>query len=284
MLIALGGAYYLTYEPAPAISIRWREGTTWQRRAEVERQSSLMRSRDQDERITYDLVDVRPANIAALLAQPEVVDTGALDLRGHSVPADAPYGQGWMWIGNRMPVLRIRGTVAALVLTCALVIAYSLAKELGLLRSGLRYGSRANRAAAAVAIAVLAALGGMYYATSERAPAVAIRWREGVSDGRRAGIERQFRLRRPREPEGRTMLYDLVDLRSANIRGLLEQPEVEDTSRIDRRTYTIPVNTAFGQGRMWIGTELPVLRTYGVVPAIVVICLIVLAYPLIRSL
>jgi hypothetical protein len=282
VLIALGGAYYFSCEPAPAVPIRWRDDMTWQRRAEIERRFGLVQSRDQDVRITYDLTDTRPSNIAALLEQPEVLDTGDLDLRSHTVPADAPYGRGWMWVGSRLPVLRIRGAVPALVIASALVIGGWLVKELGLLRSRPRDESRASRIAAATAAVVLAALGGAYYATSERAPAVAIRWREGVSEDRRVAIERQFRLRRPREPEGRSMLYDLVDIRSANIEGLLEQSEVEDTSRIDRHTLTIPANTAFGQGNMWVGNELFLLRTHGVVPAIVVTCLMVIAYPLIR--
>ena len=281
--MVLGAAYQFSYEPAPAISIQWREGTTWQRRAAIERQFRLVRSRDQDVRITYDLVDTRASNIASLLSQPEVVDTGDLDLRSHAVPADAPYGRGWMWIGNRLPVLRVPGAVPALVIVCALVIGGALVTELGLLHSLPRYRSRASRTAAALALSLLAALAGAYSSTSERAPAVAIRWREGVSADRRTALERQFRLRRAREPEGRSMLYDLVDIRSANIRALLERPEVEDTSRIDRHTHTIMADTAFGQGNMWIGNRLPILRTYGVTPAIVISCLVVLAYPLIRD-
>jgi hypothetical protein len=281
--MVLGAAYYFSYEPAPAVSIQWREGTTWQRRAEIERQSGLVRSRDQDVRITYDLVDTRASNIAALLARPEVVDTGDLDLHSHTVPADAPYGKGWMWIGNRLPIFRSQGVVPALVIACVLLIGGALARELGVLRSGPRYPTRASRMAAAIAVSVLATLGAAAWATSERAPGVGIRWREGVSVDRQVALERRFRLHRRREPEGRSVLYDLVDIRSANVQALLEQPEVEDTSRIDRHTHTIMANAAFGQGTMWVGNRLPILRTYGVVPAIVMTCLIVLAYPVIRD-
>lgn len=283
VLLVLGAAYYFSYEPAPAISIRWRGGTTWQRRAEIERQFGLVQSRDQDVRITYDLRDMRASNIASLLAQPEVVDTGDLDLRSHAVPADAPYGRGWMWVGDRLPLLRARGAVPAVIIVCALMIGGALVREVGLPRSWPRNLSRASRTAAAIAASVLAALGGTYYVTAERAPAVGIRWREGVDSDRRVELERRFRLDRRREPEGRSMLYDLTDIRSTNIRALLAQPEVEDTSRIDRDSSTIMADAAFGQGHMWAGNRLPLLRTYGVVPAIVVTCLVVLAYPLIRD-
>lgn len=150
--------------------------------------------------------------------------------------------------------------------------------------SGVTVGraSAKSRIAGLIAALVLALLGAAYYVTWERAPGVSVRWREGVTPDRRAALERSFRLARSRDPEGRTITYDILDIRSSNIAALLAQPEVEDTGYIDRRTNAVPANAPFGRGGMWIGTRLPVLRIYGVVPAIVVTSLIVLAWALFR--
>lgn len=144
-------------------------------------------------------------------------------------------------------------------------------------------GSRASRIAGLIAAIVLVAFAGAYYVTYERAPAVSIRWREGVTPERRAALERTFRLARGREPEGRTIIYDVLDIRSSNIRALLDQPEVEDTGYIDRRTNNVPGNAPFGRGGLWIGTRLPVLRIYGVVPVILVVSVVVFAWALMRN-
>ncbi len=37
VLLASAGAYHLPYEPAPLVRVRWRDGVTAQRRAELER-------------------------------------------------------------------------------------------------------------------------------------------------------------------------------------------------------------------------------------------------------
>ena len=130
LLLPLGIGYYLTYEPAPEVVITWREGTTWPRRADLERQFGLVRGRDiADWTVWYDLVDIRASNIKALVEQPEVAATQGLDLRTHTIPPDGPYGKGWMWIGSRLPMLRHRGTVPGVALACAIVIGYAIAKE-----------------------------------------------------------------------------------------------------------------------------------------------------------
>ena len=144
-------------------------------------------------------------------------------------------------------------------------------------------GTRGSRIIGLIAATVLVALGAAYYVTYERAPAVSIRWREGVTPERRAALERTFRLARGRAPEGRTITYDILDIRSSNVRALLQQPEVEDTGYIDRRTANVPANAPFGRGALWIGTRLPVLRIYGVVPVILVVSVVVLAWALLRN-
>ncbi len=41
------------------------------------------------------------------------------------VPFDAPYGESWMWIGHRTPVLRTRGVIETMTVASALVLAGS---------------------------------------------------------------------------------------------------------------------------------------------------------------
>jgi hypothetical protein len=130
VLAALGAMYYFTYEPAPQVAVQWNKQSTWDQRMALERGHRLVRPRDQEgPTLTYDLVDVRIDNIQPLLARPEVVDIRGIDRRQATIPADAPYGVGWMWVGNRLPVLRSRGVVPAIVLACSLVVVYALTKE-----------------------------------------------------------------------------------------------------------------------------------------------------------
>ena len=134
------------------------------------------------------------------------------------------------------------------------------------------------RAAAVLAAIVLALLGGAYYFTWEPAPLVAIRWREGTTFDRRTEVERWFGLVRGRDLDGRAVTYDLVDTRPANIQELLEQPEVEDAGDIDEATYEVPADVPYGRGGMWIGDRLPEARAYRVVPVVVAVCVLVIAY------
>jgi len=130
VLATLGAMYYFTYEPAPEVSVAWNGQLTWDQRTALERRHRLVRPRDQEgPTLSYDLLDTRTANIQTLVARPEVLDTGSIDRRQGTIPADAPYGVGWMWVGNRLPVLRSRGVVPAIVLACGLIVAYALAKE-----------------------------------------------------------------------------------------------------------------------------------------------------------
>ena len=138
VLAAFGVAYYFTYEPALEVAITWAEGATWERRMEVERRAGLVRPRDLTRgTVTYDLIDTRPENIRELLEQPEVEDGGVLDRRSYTVPADAPYGRGWMWVGNRWPVVRMYGLVPVIVTACGGVFLVALARELRARRLGV---------------------------------------------------------------------------------------------------------------------------------------------------
>ncbi len=56
--------------------------------------------------MSYDLLDTRQSNVKALLRAPEAEDTDHINRSESIVPFDAPYGESWMWIGHRTPVLR----------------------------------------------------------------------------------------------------------------------------------------------------------------------------------
>jgi hypothetical protein len=124
-LAALGLAYWLTYEPAPAIRVRWRDDVTSARQAALERKYLLSNGRAPMGRsIAYDLLDTRRSNIEALVRDPDVADTHDIDRERYEIPFDKPYGERWMWVAHRMPGLRdARVRWALVVVLCAMAIA-----------------------------------------------------------------------------------------------------------------------------------------------------------------
>lgn len=130
--------------------------------------------------------------------------------------------------------------------------------------------------AAAVALFVLALIGGTYWYTVEPAPAVKVRWREGIGADRQAELERRFLLFDPVAPEGRSATYTLLDTSAANIEAIVEAPEVEDTYDIERQRYTVQPAAPYGTRWMWLAHRVPLLRTPGVVETIVAACAVVL--------
>ena len=68
----------------------------------------------------------------------------------------------------------------------------------------------------------------------DRPVSVDVRWAATVDDAARVQLEQRYRLARP-EPNGdRTFSYALTDHSRENIRNLVSDPAVEDTSHIDR--------------------------------------------------
>ena len=124
-LLALGVAYYLTYEPAPQIRVLWREDLDPERRAQLERRFRLAHPAPFEDRLTYDLLDTSRRNIEAMMTEPDLDDTDRVDQSRYLIPFDVPYGGSWMWIGHRIPVLRAPGVVMGLVLMCVIVLAAS---------------------------------------------------------------------------------------------------------------------------------------------------------------
>jgi hypothetical protein len=133
VLAALGIAYWWTCEPAFEVAIRWADGTSAARLSTLERRHGLESARTIGGGwVAYDLVDTRAANLQELLQQPEVQGGEPIDAATYQVPPDAPYGRGWMWIADRLPVspeLRLFRLVPALITVCAMTLAAALAAE-----------------------------------------------------------------------------------------------------------------------------------------------------------
>jgi len=106
-LAAFGLAYWLTYEPAPAVRVRWRDDVTAEQQATLERRYLLSNGRaPMDRSIAYDLLDTSRRNIEALVRDPAVADTNDIDRDNYEMPFEAAYGERWMWIAHRTPLLR----------------------------------------------------------------------------------------------------------------------------------------------------------------------------------
>ena len=109
VLASVGATYYLTYEPAPSIRVRWRQDVTPAALTGLER-TFLLANRVAHEGSTrtfrYDLLDTSRSNLEALVTHPAVEDTDEIDRVNYAMRADCPYGESWMWVGHRIPILR----------------------------------------------------------------------------------------------------------------------------------------------------------------------------------
>ena len=117
-LIAMRAAYDATWEPAPGVRVRWREGTTDARRAQLEHHYRLVEpSAPQGLSFSYVLLDTSRRNIEALVKDPEAADTNDIDRRRFEVPFETTqYSRRIMWVADRIPGLRqpvMRWAVAA---------------------------------------------------------------------------------------------------------------------------------------------------------------------------
>jgi hypothetical protein len=106
----------------------------------------------------------------------------------------------------------------------------------------------------------LAALLALYWFTREPAPAIRVRWRDDVTAPRQHELEAKYLLANGRSPQGRSIAYDLLDTSPSNVRALVLDPDVADTNDINRDTYEVPFDTAYGDRWMWAAHRVPGLR------------------------
>lgn len=94
MLLATATVRLLAPSPfAPRVHVRWSDGVSDAQRAELERRFSLVQGRHREASTwEYDLVDITPSSVRALIANPSVADTHYLDRQNAVVAADAPPG------------------------------------------------------------------------------------------------------------------------------------------------------------------------------------------------
>lgn len=128
-LLAMAAAYYMTYEPAPQVSVLWREGIGPERRAALERRFLLVNAGVDADRLAYDLLDTSRSNLEALVNEPDAADTDRISRERFEVPFDIPYGEHWMWVAHRTPVLRTPGVVGGIVAASVLLLVGGLVAE-----------------------------------------------------------------------------------------------------------------------------------------------------------
>jgi hypothetical protein len=127
-LASLAAAYWMTCEPAPSIRVSWRDGLSSSRQAELETKYLLSNGRAPHGRsIAYDLLDTRQTNVKAIVLDPDVAGTGDIDRDVYEVPFDTAYGDRWMWVAHRTPLLRNARIRWTLIITLAMMATAGLA-------------------------------------------------------------------------------------------------------------------------------------------------------------
>lgn len=136
VLAVIAGTYWYTVEPAPAVKVRWRADVTDVHRQSLERRYRLVDPIASEGRtVTYNLLDTSTGNLEAIVGDPAVEDTGDIDRQRFAVAPDVPYGTRWMWVGDRLPVLRTPAVVPALVAAGALALGAIAVREVRRRRS-----------------------------------------------------------------------------------------------------------------------------------------------------
>ncbi len=78
---------------APRVHVRWHAGVEDDRRAALERRFSLLNgARREDHTWEYDLANLAPTSVTALVEHPDVADTHYIERETGNISADAPVG------------------------------------------------------------------------------------------------------------------------------------------------------------------------------------------------
>ena len=93
-MLAVTGLIRVSAPPlAPRVHVRWTDGLSDAQRLQFERSLALVNGQHQGSGTwQYDLVDVAPSGVRALVDHPAVEDTHHIDRAGGVVSADAPLG------------------------------------------------------------------------------------------------------------------------------------------------------------------------------------------------
>ncbi len=96
-LVVLGVAWAVLEKPAPVFTVDWRDGLSDDARRAAELQLHLENGQVSDEARQYELWSPRPADIAAVIAHPDIEDTQHIDRNAATISADAGRGERRVW-------------------------------------------------------------------------------------------------------------------------------------------------------------------------------------------
>lgn len=126
LLIALCTAWALLESPAWVVSITWREGLSAEARRLAERELYVSEYLENGDAGQYELGSPRQADIAAIVAHPDVEDTHRIDRGRAAVNADAYRGTTRVWGAGPFKGLRSRvqfrgvlAVIGVITLLCA---------------------------------------------------------------------------------------------------------------------------------------------------------------------
>lgn len=101
---------------------------------------------------------------------------------------------------------------------------------------------------------------------------VTVQWRAGVDDDTKLPLERELGLTEGRELNGAIWRYALVDFSPANIRAIVDNPDIESTSRLDRVRFQ-------PQGPLPAGRALQALQHGAIVGVLIALALVLTNRP-----
>jgi hypothetical protein len=97
LLIVLGIAWAVFERPAPVIRVRWTDSLPADSRQRDEALLGLHNPEPSDDTWQYELWSPRRADIAAIVAHPDVADTAHVDRAGARILDDAGRGRERVW-------------------------------------------------------------------------------------------------------------------------------------------------------------------------------------------
>ena len=124
ILVVCGVTYSFTREQPPIVHIRWRAGTESIHRRDLQQPYALRNCRSVGDRTdSCELLDTSRANLARIIADPDIEDTYHITRATLTVAPDADKARHMTWIAYRAPLLRKPHAIDAVLLAAfALVL------------------------------------------------------------------------------------------------------------------------------------------------------------------